>query len=309
MSLYHKYRPQTFADMAGNVDAIASITRELAKPEGKRAQYYLLTGLSGGGKSTAAGIIKRMLEVNPMNLVEINAANCNKVDDARELVGQLRLAPLGGGKRLFHLEEAHRLTPAFWDIMLDPLENLPEGTYFIVSTSEAHKVPKAAFNRAFHFQVNPLTPKECTRLLDKICQAEGLDVPDAHLDVIVEAAGGSSRMAIQLLEKSIGAKNLDAVKKLCASPVPDDDEKGEIAELAKAIMAGKPFKECAAILNKLKGEEPEGVRRGVAGYLAAVACNKGDRGLAECAGQWAIQPTYEGGFATLVGLVAASTGK
>lgn len=309
MSLYHKYRPQTFQEMAGNADAIASIIRELEKPEGNRAQYFLLTGLSGGGKSTVAGILKKLLNIDQMNLAEINAADCNKVDDARELVARLRIPSLAGGNRLFHLEEAHRLTPAFWDIMLDPLENLPKNTYFIVSTSESHKVPKAAFNRAFHFHVNPLTPKETMRLLDGIAQKEGMEIPDEYLDLIVEAAGGSSRLAIQLLEKCHGAKNLDAVKKLCASPIASEEEKAEISELAKAILANKPFKECASILNKLKTEDPESVRRGVCGYLAAVASSMGNIRAATIAGSWAIQPAYDCGFPVLVGLLAASCDK
>ena len=309
MSLYHKYRPQTFDEMAGNVNAIASIKREIAKPEGDRAQYYLLTGISGGGKSTTAEILKRELNADPLNLVEINAANCNKVDDARSLVDQIRMVPLGNGVRVFHLEEAHRLTPAFWDIMFDPLENLPKGTYFIVSTSEAHKVPKAAFNRAFHFQVNPLTPKDAFRLMERVMEGEGLELPDEYLEAIVDAAGGSSRLAIQLLEKCVGAKDIKAVRQLCESPIPADEENADIAELSKAIMAGKSFKECGAILAKLKGEDHEGVRRAVCGYLGAVAVSKGDIRLGQIAGQWAIQPAFDCGFGVLVGLVAASCSK
>lgn len=306
MSLYHKYRPDSFAKMHGNKAALHSLAQALSKPAGQRHGYTLLTGASGCGKTTLARIIANTLGADPGDVREVNGAMNNKVEDARAIVQELSQFPVFGPMTVYFIDEAHRMTPGWWDIMLKPLEDTPAHVHFIIGTSEAHKIPKAAYNRAHHVEVQPLTPKQMFGLLDEVVSAEGLTIPDEHMEAVVAAADGSPRQALTMLEKIIPAKSMKDVVALLATS-KDAEETAEVKDLCNALMGNKTFAECAKILAKLKAQDPETIRRGVIGYLSAVALSRGDKNLASIVGIWAEHTTYDSGFPMLVGLLDAST--
>lgn len=306
MSLYHKYRPDSFKAMHGNKAALHSLALALAKPAGQRHGYTLLTGPSGCGKTTLARIIANTLGADPGDVREVNGAMNNKVEDARAIVQELNQFPVFGPMTVYFVDEAHRMTPGWWDIMLKPLEDTPAHVHFIIGTSEAHKIPKAAYNRAHHVEVKPLTPKQMFSLLDEVITAESLTIPDEHIEAVVNAADGSPRQALTMLEKIIPAKSMKDVEALLTT-AKDAEEIAEVADLCKALMAGQSFGACSKILAKLKSQEPETIRRGVIGYLSTVALSRGDKNIATIVGIWAEHTTYDSGFPMLVGLLDAST--
>jgi len=305
MSLYHKHRPTTLAEVHGNADGIASLSKELSKPLKDMNHYFLLTGPSGCGKTTMARIVRDTIGAYPNDMREINGATNNKVDDARDLVQDIAQFPMFGAIKVYFIDEAHRMTPGWWDIMLKPLEDTPAHVVFIIGTSESHKIPRAAFTRACHIEVAPLNDKHMFKLLDSVCTKEAMTVPDDYLEAVVEAAQGSPRMALVMLEKVAGAKDMKAVQTLLTT-TKSAEENGDVVALARALSSGHSFSQCAVHLAKLKTTEPETIRRGVMWYLTAIAL-KGDKSAAAIVGIWAENTTYDSGFPMIVGLVDAST--
>lgn len=310
MSLYHKHRPTSLKAMHGNKAALHSLANELAKPIDAMNHYFLLTGLSGCGKTTLARIIAETVGADPGDIHEINATVYNKKEDAEELAQKLSFFPMYGPLTVYFIDEVQICTSGWWNIMLKYLEDTPKHVVFILGTSEAHKVrglnSGAAFNRACHVEVRPLTAKQMFALLDDVISAEGITVPDEHIQAVVNAADGSPRQALTMLEKVIPAKSLKDVESLLAT-AGNAEESAEIKDLCNALMKGHSFATAAKILAKLRNQEPETIRRGVIGYLSSVALSNGDKRLADIVGIWAEHTTYDSGFATLVGLLGATT--
>ena len=151
MGLYHKYRPATIEELAGNEATIEAIRSHYAQPEAKWTHATIITGPSGCGKTTLARAIARtILQASEMNIREINFANNRGIDTAREVMEQMRFRPAGGGRLVYIIDEAHGMTPDAKRAFLKPLEDCPSWVYFFLATTNYAKLTQGDEGKAIN---------------------------------------------------------------------------------------------------------------------------------------------------------------
>lgn len=252
-ALYRKYRPRSLDDFVGQSHVVEILRRSLKK--GKVAHAYLLTGPKGTGKTTIARILAHDINQLPyasdethLDIIEIDAASNNGVDDVRDLRDKVMLAPTSAPKKVYIIDEVHMLSKAAFNALLKTLEEPPAHVVFILATTDLHKVPATIISRTQHFSIHTYSPVEITAHLRKIADAEGIKIDDAALDAIAARGEGSFRNSISLLdqlsgfadgkqgvtlglvESTLGLAPSDAVRGLLKS-VGERDVAGIIAQL------------------------------------------------------------------------------
>ncbi|MGH2892896.1 MAG: DNA polymerase III subunit gamma/tau, partial [Solirubrobacteraceae bacterium] len=169
-SLYRRHRPRTFADMVGQEQVVRTLSNAITR--GKVHHAYLFVGSRGTGKTSTAKILAASLNceqgptVTPcgvcescvsianatsMDVIEMDAASNNSVDDIRDLRERVAYAPLSGRHKVYILDEAHMLSPQAWNAFLKTLEEPPPRTIFVLATTEAQKVLPTVVDRCHRF--------------------------------------------------------------------------------------------------------------------------------------------------------------
>jgi len=253
MELYKKYRPDNFDKMIGNESILEVIDSKIKSKN--LPHFILLSGPSGCGKTTIARIIKDKLDCHSQDFYEINCANNNGVELARDIEKKFRMKSIQGGVRIWLLDEAHKLTSACQESLLKPLEDTPEHVYFIFSTTNPSKILNTVKTRATEFKVTSLSSAQSEKLIKKVCKKEKIKIPKEVQNSIIESSQGSARLILVCLDK---IKDLDEDKMLEASKEIIEQE-AEAFAIYKALMWGK-WPDCAKAL-KLNNSKPEDVRR------------------------------------------------
>jgi DNA polymerase-3 subunit gamma/tau len=222
LALYRKYRPQTFDEVVGQDHVTTTLAREVA--DGKVAHAYLFSGPRGTGKTTTARILAKALncqhrgadgepcnrcdscagiaQATSLDVIELDAASHNKVEDVREIrVNAGTVASMGGAKRIYILDEAHMLSRAASNALLKILEEPPEHVHFVMATTEPYKLPDTIRSRAQHFDFHPISRRALRSHLEKVAAREGHSMTDDAAALIVDHADGSARDALSLLEQ------------------------------------------------------------------------------------------------------------
>lgn len=232
-----KYRPRTFEDVVGQEHVSRTIKNAVAA--GRIHHAYLFTGPRGTGKTTTARVLARALNCvngptpNPcgvcpmcaaigegraMDVVEIDAASNNSVDDVRELREKVKYAPAEGRAKLYILDEVHMLSTGAFNALLKTLEEPPPHAYFALLTTEMHKIPETIVSRCQRFDFRPISSVDAANALRKIAEAEGLQVQPEALMVIARAAEGAMRDAQSIFEQVVafseGPITLDIVNQV-----------------------------------------------------------------------------------------------
>lgn len=265
MELYKAYRPRNFGEIVGNESTIKSIRQKVEK--NSLPHFILLTGPSGCGKTTIARILQKELKCSIDDFLEFNCANRNGVELAREIERDYRKKPIGGGIRIYYLDEAHQLTKACESSLLKPLEDTPEHCYFIFATTDPQQILSTIKTRATEYKLQALTEDQIVGLLDEVCRTENRKVSkEIHKDIF-DCCGGSARLALVLLDKIIDLEEHEQVAAL------EEAKKTETScfQLLQGLMGwgSKGWSPVAAALAS-NNEDPEGVRR----YLRACAMNQ-----------------------------------
>ena len=224
MSLYRKYRPQTFGDLTGQ-DHVRDTLRNQIK-SGGLSHAYLFTGPRGVGKTTTARLLAKaanclkLKEAEPCNacaaceaitngaaldVLEMDAASHTQVDKVREnIVETVRVAPSILKKRVYIIDEVHMLSTASFNALLKTLEEPPAHALFILATTEIHKVPATIISRCQRFDFRKiLLPALVVRLAD-ICKQEGVKADTEVLEAIARESDGCARDAESMLEQVMG---------------------------------------------------------------------------------------------------------
>jgi len=218
--LYRKYRPQTFAELAGQ-EPIARTLRNAVAAR-KVSHAYLFSGPRGTGKTSSGRLLAKavnctepqegepcnkcdsclvFLEGRAMDLIELDAASNRGIDEIRSLREKVGFAPATAEFKVYIIDEAHMLTDAAFNALLKTLEEPPPHVIFVLATTEPHKVPATIASRCQRFDFRRIPLDASVERLDYICRQEGISCPREALELIARTATGSLRDGVNLLEQ------------------------------------------------------------------------------------------------------------
>jgi DNA polymerase-3 subunit gamma/tau len=221
-SLYRRHRPRTFADVVGQEPIVRTLRNAVA--QGKVHHAYLFVGSRGTGKTSMAKILaacvncERGPTVQPcgrcesclaianatsLDVIEMDAASNNSVDDIRELRERVAFAPVSGRHKVYILDEAHMLSPQAWNAFLKTLEEPPPHTIFVLCTTEAQKVLPTVVDRCHRFDFSRPSAEQVSEVLQRVAESEGIELPGAARALIARKATGSFRDALGNLEQLV----------------------------------------------------------------------------------------------------------
>lgn len=198
MSLYRKYRSQSLDEIIGQDHIVQTLKNALVHD--KLAHAYLFAGPRGTGKTSVARILALEMKLDPLDIIEIDAASHRGIDEVRALREQVQFQPAASDKKIYILDEVHMLTKEAFNALLKTLEEPPAFVYFVLCTTEPHKLPVTIISRTQRFDFLPGTTESIEALLKKVLKAEKRALPDDVLALIARRAHGGYRDALSLLE-------------------------------------------------------------------------------------------------------------
>lgn len=211
-ALYRKYRSRSLDEIVSQPQVTNILKRSLE--QGKVAHAYLLTGPKGVGKTSIARIMAHEINKLPydgeemhLDIIEIDAASNNGVDDVRELREKVNLAPTSADKKVYIIDEVHMLSKQAFNALLKTLEEPPSHVVFILATTDLHKVPATIISRTQHFSLHSISEKDLAAHLKDIAKGEGIKISDEAVDAIAARGDGSFRNSISLLDQLSGYAN------------------------------------------------------------------------------------------------------
>jgi len=211
-ALTRTYRPTSFDDIVSQKHVSNTLKNAIKK--NRLAHAYMFCGPRGVGKTTMARVLARTVneidqEVDgeslnqTLNVVEIDAASNNSVDDIRDLRERVRIPPQNGRYKIYIVDEVHMLSKSAFNALLKTLEEPPDHVIFIFATTEPHKVLPTILSRVQRFDFKRISVDEIVERLDAVAQNEGINIDDESLHVIAKKADGALRDALGLMDQAI----------------------------------------------------------------------------------------------------------
>lgn len=273
-ALYRKFRPATFDEVKGQDHIVKALSNQIKM--GRIGHAYLFCGTRGTGKTSIAKIFARAVNCenphdgNPcmecascqailrgesMNVIEIDAASNNGVDNVRDIIEQVSYPPTEGKYKVFIIDEVHMLSTAAFNALLKTLEEPPSYVIFILATTEVHKIPITVLSRCQQYDFHRITIDDLKYRMRELMSEEGQNVSDEALSLIAKAADGSMRDALSLLDrclafyaneeltldkalKVLGAVDQEIFGRLLNS-IEEKDVPGALAVVEEVVMAGR----------------------------------------------------------------------
>lgn len=221
-ALYRKFRPDNFHDVKGQDHIVTTLKNQVKA--GRIGHAYLFTGTRGTGKTTVAKLLAKVVNCenpvdgNPcnecrmckgiaaqtsMNVIEIDAASNNGVDNVREIVEEVRYSPTEGKYKVYIIDEVHMLSAGAFNALLKTIEEPPSYVIFILATTEVHKIPVTILSRCQRYDFKRITIDTITARLAELMQEENIEAEEKALRYVARAGDGSMRDSLSLLDQCI----------------------------------------------------------------------------------------------------------
>ena len=222
-ALYRKFRPDNFHDVKGQEHIVTTLKNQIKA--GRIGHAYLFCGTRGTGKTTVAKLLAKAVNCEhpgedgspcnecrmckgiaaqtSMNVIEIDAASNNGVDNVREIVDEVRYSPTEGKYKVYIIDEVHMLSAGAFNALLKTIEEPPSYVIFILATTEVHKIPVTILSRCQRYDFRRITIDTITERLSELMQAEKIEAEEKALRYVARAADGSLRDALSLLDQCI----------------------------------------------------------------------------------------------------------
>ena len=218
-ALYRTYRPTTFDEVAGQQHIVKTIKNALAT--GKLAHAYLFTGPRGTGKTTMAKLLAKalnceeglghqcnmckncraILEGSHPDVLELDAASNNSVDDVRELIDKVKYGTILGRYKVYIIDEVHMLSTGAFNALLKTLEEPPEHVIFILATTEPHKILPTILSRCQRYDFTKVSDKDIKERLRVVLEEEEIPFDEKAVDLIISLCDGGMRDALSILDQ------------------------------------------------------------------------------------------------------------
>ncbi len=281
-ALYRKWRPLQFADVIGQKHITDTLRAQITT--GRLSHAYLFAGTRGTGKTTCAKILARavncqnpydgdpcgvcdactsILDGSVLDVVEIDAASNNGVDNIRDIREETRYAPAVVKKRVYIIDEVHMLSIGAFNALLKTLEEPPSHVLFILATTEIHKVPATILSRCQRFDFRRITPEDIAVRLTEVAKSENINLTDGGAKLIARLADGAMRDALSMLDRTAECEVVDedAVSRCIGILGADDalslmqaieqkDLAGAVSLIGQAYNAGRDL---AGVFDQLLG--------------------------------------------------------
>ena len=272
-ALYRKFRPLTFDDMVGQSHNTKTLRNQIIS--GRVGHAYLFNGVRGTGKTTTAKIMARAINcLNPQNgnpcneceicreildgsltdVVEMDAASNNSVEDIRSIREEVNFLPTKAKYRVYIIDEVHMLSAGAFNALLKTLEEPPEHVKFILATTEPQKLPTTILSRCQRFDYKKISNSDVIKRLKVICEESNIKITEEALNLIAVLSEGAMRDAISILERCsqeeteqieisqvknlVGLPSVEVISKLVAA-IFDNNEIDALNEVSKVIDDGK----------------------------------------------------------------------
>lgn len=269
-ALYRTFRPTTFEEMVGQEHITKTLKNQITA--GRVGHAYLFNGGRGTGKTSAAKILARAINcLNPKDgepcneceickaalngsltdIVEMDAASNNSVEDIRQIRDEVNFLPTKAKYRVYIIDEVHMLSTGAFNALLKTLEEPPEHVKFILATTEPQKLPATILSRCQRFDFKKISEENISKRLQIVCKEAGIEITEEALKIISTLAEGAMRDALSILERCMqeqeGKIDEEKVKDLVGIP-----KFISIHNITKAIMRNAPEEALQEIDNVLK---------------------------------------------------------
>ena len=262
IALYRKWRPLVFEDVVEQEHVVKTLKNSISSR--RIAHAYLFCGTRGTGKTTMAKIFSRAIncmnpiDSNPCNeceickgilsgsnldVVEIDAASNNSVDNVREIRDEVVYAPSQSKYKVYIIDEIHMLSTGAFNALLKTLEEPPEHVVFILATTEPHKLPATILSRCQRFDFRRITAQSITKRLEKIADSAGVGISEEASRLIARLSDGALRDAISLLDQciSIGKKHIEYEDVVKVAGIVNDEFTAELVNVVSARNVNRLF--------------------------------------------------------------------
>ena len=266
-ALYRAYRPQTFKDVVGQEHIIRTLKNQIEN--GNVGHAYLFCGTRGTGKTSTAKIFARavncidsvneepcnecevckdILNDNIMDVIEIDAASNNSVDDVREIRENVKYTPAKCKYKVYIIDEVHMLSQGAFNALLKTLEEPPSYVIFILATTEPHKIPATILSRCQRFDFKRVTVQDMSSRMKEICEDVNIDVDERALNLIARNSQGALRDALSILDQCMSFSD-DKIEYKDVVDLLGTVNIEQLFEMAEYVIK-EDTKKCLEILNE-----------------------------------------------------------